>query len=276
MMSDQRPFGRMISRLKSLAALAIPVLAGIAYLWFGQAPLNYVTINAAALAIGLVVILLPPIEIKPRARRVVIAVALILLFVPLATGPFLNGIARWLPLGPFQLHAGALVFPALAVLIARETDYAPPILLVALFAAFMQPDAATGFAVMFTAVGLYNATRDWRLVPVAGVAFLATLIASFRGHLPAQPFVERVLIQLTLETPLAGIALMVALIAGFFIMTHVIQAPKAERHALAGALFGFSLAAMLSNYPSVLIGYGAAPIIGFGVALALARQTPSG
>ena len=48
------------------------------------------------------------------------------------------------------------------------------------------------------------------------------------------------------------------------------------RHALAGSLFGFSLAAIVSNYPSVLIGYGAAPIIGYGLALALADHTPSG
>ncbi|WFL76685.1 hypothetical protein P7228_11840 [Altererythrobacter arenosus] len=266
----------MSPRITAVAALAVPVLAGIAYLWFYGAPASYPVINAVALAIGMAAILLPPLAIGSRARRTIIVVLLLLLFVPLATGPHLNGIARWLPLGPFQLHAGTLVLPSLAVLAARETDYAPPILLAALLAAFAQPDAATGFAVMFTAVGLYNATRDWRLVPVAGVAFLATLIAGFRGELPAQPFVERLLMRLALEAPLIALALLAALLAGFFMTAHSLSAPKAERHALAGALFGFSLAALLSNYPSVLIGYGAAPIIGFGAALALARQTPSG
>ena len=46
------------------------------------------------------------------------------------------------------------------MLAARDDDYAPPILLAALLAASLQPDAATGLAVMLAAVGLYNATRE--------------------------------------------------------------------------------------------------------------------
>ena len=42
---------------------------------------------------------------------------------------------------------------------------------------------------------------------------------------------------------------------------------------LATMRVGFSLAAIVSNYPSVLIGYGAAPILGYGLALALAQHT---
>ncbi|MEZ5682087.1 MAG: hypothetical protein R3E14_12430 [Erythrobacter sp.] len=266
----------MSGRLAAAIALGLPVLAGIAYLWFGGAPPAYPVINAAALALGLGVLLLPPIDPGVRTRRVAIFLMLALLFVPLATGPHISGIARWLPLGPFQLHAGSLLLPSLTVLAAREREYAPPILLTALLAAFVQPDAATGYAVMFSAVGLYIATSDWRLVPVVAIAFLASLIAGFRGELPAQAFVERVLIQLAFDAPLVGLALLLALLGGFFTMVHALHTPRPERHALAGALFGFSLAALVSNYPSVLIGYGAAPIIGFGAALSLARHTPSG
>lgn len=49
----------------------------------------------------------------------------------------------------------------------------------------------------------------------------------------------------------------------------------AQRHALAGTLFGFSLAAVLSNYPSALIGYGAAPIVGFAIALSQIERAES-
>ncbi|MEE3218199.1 MAG: hypothetical protein VX247_07875, partial [Pseudomonadota bacterium] len=188
----------------------------------------------------------------------------------------LNGIARWLALGPVALHAGALALPALIVLAARDDDYAPPILLAALLAASLQPDAATGLAIMLAAVGLYNATRDWRLVPVAGIAFLASIIAGLRGELPAQPFVERVLVELAFHQPLAALGLGASLIAAFLLVAHALPAEMRVRHALAGSLFGFSLAAIVSNYPSVLIGYGAAPIIGYGLALALADHTPSG
>ena len=254
----------------SILSLALPVLAGIAYLKLAGAPSSYVAINAGALLLSGALILALPGPAGEKARRIASLALLALLFVPLATGPALDGIARWLPLGGFVLHSGALALPALAVLAARDEDYAPPILLAALLAASLQPDAALGLAVMFAAVGLYNATRDWRLVPVAGIAFFASMVAGLRGELPAQPFVERVLVRLAMETPIAAFGLALALLACFLLFAHALPAPKPVRHALAGSLFGFSLAALVSNYPSVLIGYGAAPIIGYGLALGLA------
>lgn len=260
----------MKARLPGLLALATPVLAGIAYLVLMGAPASYAAVNAAALGIAGLLVLLAPSLPDIRTRRVIAVVLIALLFVPLLTGPYINGIARWLPLGPFTLHSGALFLPALAVLAARDEDYAPPILLAALLAATLQPDAATGLAVMLAAVGLYNAGGDWRMVPVAGIAFFASLVAGLRGELPAQPFVERVLVHLAMTRPLAAFGLALALLASFLLMAHAIRAPKPVRHALAGSLFGFSLAALVSNYPSILIGYGAAPILGFGLAIGLA------
>ena len=74
----------------------------------------------------------------------------------------------------------------------------------------------------------------------------------------------------------SALALGGSLLAAFLLSAHALPAEMRVRHALAGSLFGFSLAATVSNYPSVLIGYGAAPIIGYGLALALADHTPSG
>ncbi|MBO6769262.1 MAG: hypothetical protein JJ901_13305 [Erythrobacter sp.] len=260
----------MRGRSPALIAIAIPVLAGIAYLWMMAAPLAYWAINAAALGLAAALVLTVPALQTAKARRILAVVLIALLFVPLLFGPHVNGIARWLPLGPFALHAGALFLPSIVVLAARDEDFAPPILLAALLAASLQPDAATGLAVMLAAVGLYNARGDWRLVPVAGIAFFASLVAGLRGELPAQPFVERVLVSLAFDQPLGALGLALALLASFFLMAHGIRAEKAVRHSLAGCLFGFSLAAVVSNYPSILIGYGAAPILGFGLAIGLA------
>lgn len=256
----------------SILSLALPVLAGIAFLALAGAPIFFCMINGLALLISAALILFLPAIDGAKTRRVLALVLIALLFAPLATGPHLNGIARWLPLGGVVLHAGALALPALAVLAARDEDYAPPILLIALLAALLQPDAALGLAVMMAAVGLYNATRDWRLVPVAGIALFASMLAGLRGELPAQPYVERVLVHLAMETPLAAFGLALALLACFLLVAHALPAIKPVRHALAGSLFGFSLAALVSNYPSVLIGYGAAPILGYGLALALSRR----
>lgn len=260
------------ANLSGLLALAIPVLAGIGCLWLLGAPSPYLLVNAAALLLGIVAIaLVPPIE-GEKAKRLVAVLLLALLIVPLLSGPDVNGIARWLPLGSFTLHAGMLVIPLLAVLAARDADYAAPILLAGIFAAFLQPDAASGLALTFAAMGLYNATRDWKVGVVAGTGFIATLVMWVRGELPAQPFVERVLVDTAMVSPLAALALFAALAGSFFLMLHALPASMAQRHALAGSLFGFSLAAVLSNYPSALIGYGAAPVLGYAFALSQCRR----
>lgn len=237
------------------------------------APTSYLAVNAGALVLATAWILFGEDPRTAKPRRVLMLVLLALLFVPLITGPHLNGIARWLPLGPFTLHAGALAFPALAVLAAREKDYVAPALLVALLAAFFQPDAALGFAVVFAAIGLHDTMRDWQLGLVVIVGFLASIMMALKGELPAQPYVERVLVDAAMVNPLLGLALFVALAGGFVLILRAVPLDRHARFALAGSLFGFSLMAILSNYPSVLIGYGAAPILGYGFALGLIERT---
>ncbi len=264
----------MRDRVLAMLALAIPVLAGLAYLFACDAPVSYLGVNAGALAMAALWIALARHNPSAIARRVVIGVLVLLLFVPLLSGPSLGGVARWLPLGPFQLHAGMLTVPLLAVLVGEEPDYAPGLLSIALFAAVLQPDMATGAALMLAAVGLYDATRDWRHGVFAIVAFTASLVAAVRGELPAQPFVERVIFLLARSEPLAALGLLAALIASFYLIIGALPGRAASRKALAGSLFGFSFAGLVSNYPSALIGYGAAPILGFGMALGLLASQP--
>lgn len=263
---------RLRHRLPALLALAVPVLAGLACMAAMGAPVRYLVINAAALGVALPWLLFGRMPGGGNAPRALILGLLALLFLPLVTGPHLNGIARWLPLGPFTLHAGALALPALAVLAAREQDYAPPILLAALLASSFQPDAALGFAIVGAAVGLHDAMRDWQVGGVVIVGFLASIMAALKGELPAQPFVERVLVDAAMLQPLLALVLFVALVAAFVLMLRAVPLSRDARFALAGSLFGFSLMAVLSNYPSVLIGYGAAPILGYGFALGLIER----
>ncbi|MFA6218193.1 MAG: hypothetical protein WC692_00245 [Erythrobacter sp.] len=259
----------MRARAAALLALLLPVVAGLLYLWRFGAPASYLVTNAAALAVGALPILRPPAP-GLAVRRAMVLVALAALFVPLATGPEILGIARWLRFGPVQLHAGMLFVPSLAVLAAQDEDYAPTILATALLAAALQPDMATGAALMLAGVGFYQDRRDWKYGVFVIVAFFAILVMTVRGELAAQPFVERVLHLLLFEAPLVALGLLATLLASFFLMLHAAPGSPLARRALAGTLFGFSIAAILSNYPSALIGYGAAPIIGFGLALGLA------
>ncbi|WP_133366783.1 hypothetical protein [Qipengyuania sediminis] len=251
----------------ALAALALPVAAGLCYLWLAGAPPSYLAVNGGALVLATLWIAVAPVPTTIRLRRTLIALILGLLFLPILTGPDVNGVTRWLPLGPFQLHAGMVVVPLLAVLLGEERELAPGLLSIALLAALLQPDMATGAALMLAAVGLYDATKDWRFGLFAVVAFTVSLVAAMHGELPAQPFVERVIATLARSEPVGALALLAGLLASFYLVIAALPGPIASRKALAGCLFGFVFAGTVSNYPSPLIGYGAAPILGFGLAL---------
>ena len=261
-------------RVPALLALIVPTLAGVAYLAAFGAPMSYVAINAGALLPGLAWIAFGRAPSTKTGNRIVMAVLLALFFAPLVTGPETVGVARWLPVGPFVLHSGALAFPALAVLAARQREDAALVLSLAVLAALFQPDAALGFAIVFAAAGLHDRTKDWSAGLVAIVGFLAAIAMALRGELPAQPFVERVLVDTAIAAPLVALGLFAALGIGFWHMLARVPLEPHSRFALAGSLFGFSLMAILSNYPSVLIGYGAAPILGYALALGLVPSAP--
>lgn len=262
--------GRLRTRLPALLALSIPVLAGLVFLHFAGAPQQYLLVNAGALAVGLVLATFLSAPVSPKARRVLVAVLVAGLFVPLVTGPDISGVARWLPIGLFHLHSGSLLLPAILVIAVRERDYSPPILLLCVFAGLLQPDAAIGFAIVFAAIGLHDVTRDWRMGLVCIFSFVAAIVMAVRGNPAPQNFVERVLVDaVEVSIPLA-LLLLFSLIASFFLILRAAPTSKPMRYMLAGSLFGFTILSIMNNYPSVLIGYGAAPILGYGLGLGLA------
>ena len=267
--------GRLGPRATAAAALALPVLALIAYMLRFDAPRSYLAIDAVSLIAALAWVAAGRAPDALRTRRILTAGLVLLLFVPLVTGPQLNGIARWLPLGPVNLHAGMFALPAITVLAARDVKYAPLVLSTVLLAALLQPDGGTGFAVTFATVGLYHVTRDWRFALLCIVSFFASLIATLDGELPPQPFVEHVLQDALATSPLAALALATALAVSFALMLFASPLEREARFALGGALFGFFIIALMNTYPYPLIGHGAAPILGFGLALGLVRrETP--
>ena len=263
-------------RLPSIAALAIPVMVGAAWMATSGAPSHYPLTNLAALALASLWTAFGRGPHTALSRHILLAALILIMLAVIAVGPAVEGlggqkIMRWFPLGPLNLHTGMIAVPPLVVLAARNRAMAAPMLLAGIGAAYLQPDAAAGFALTFAAIGIHHVTRDWKVAATAIIGFVASIRMALIGELPPQPFVERVFVDAAGQSPVLAILLVAALLTSFALLLFAIPFARDKRFGLAGALFGFTVIAAMNHYPTPLIGYGAAPIIGFGLALGLHR-----
>ena len=194
-----------------MAALAVPGVAGMAFLALGGAPVSYALVNLAALGLAAACIASGGVACGSRAR-LGLAVALVaVLALPVLTGPVIDGVARWIPLGPMALHAGMAAAPLLVVLASGDARRGPFLLVGAMIVTALQPDAATAFALFAAAIALAAATRErsWTLAAVIGAIALSSALL-VPGPRP-QIFVEGFVAYVWTMQPLAAPVLMLAL-----------------------------------------------------------------
>lgn len=264
-------------RQRGLATLPllVPGLAGLAYLALFGAPQNYVMINAGALAAGLVWVAFGRLPSSTIATRISAIALVALLALPVLTGPHIAGLSRWLTVGGFTLHVGLMVIPLIAVLAASDEQIGPYTVLAAMGVTVIQPDAASTMALTGAAFGLALAAHDRRAAVLGALGLLATAWASLSSNLSPQPFVERVIPDLWSTAPIAAVLLALSLVASLTLILRASGAARSAKFALAGSMAGFTLAALIGDYPTPLIGYGAASIIGLGLALPGLRRSRS-
>jgi cell division protein FtsW (lipid II flippase) len=250
--------------------LIICVLAGIANMAAGSAPPHYMAINAVALAAALAMIRFVPTIKTERAAIMASAFVLFALGLPLLIGPELEGVRRWIGLGPVQLHSGMFVLPMLFVLLPRlQSAHALAATAVASILISLQPDRASAIALLAGTGALLFAKRsapDAVQLLCAGLAVGVTIIRP--DVLEPVAFVENVLPDAWLKNRLLAAALAASLAA-------TVIMPAIGNRSLVpvtATLAGFAIASLTGAYPVPLIGYGAAAIIGFGLAIAAARQ----
>ncbi len=259
---------QLADRWRLTLPLLLPVLGGLAYLYGFGAPSRLIAINAGALVLALGWVLFGRVSEAPKVR-LVIAVALALgLFVPLVTGPNLGGVARWILAGPVVLHSGAFLLPLLVVLAASDVRRGPLLLGVATAALALQPDAATLLALALASTVLAISARSLLFALVGATAAALCALTFGAGSLAPQLYTEGVLAHVAWQSVAVAVALGLLLFVGpSWHWVGPKEVPGSEGHALAALLIGFGFMAMIGPFPFPLIGYGASPILGFGLAL---------
>ncbi|GAA0767394.1 hypothetical protein FHS52_001673 [Erythromicrobium ramosum] len=259
---------RAFDRWRLTLPLLLPSLGGLAYLYAFEAPTRLIAVNAGALALAVVWVLFGRLPAERNPRLVLASGAILALFLPLLTGPEMGGVARWLPAGPVSLHSGALLLPFVTIIAAQERAFGPALFAIAGAALALQPDAAALFALAAASAVLAWLHRSASFALVAAVAVSLSAITFGAGTLEPQTFTENVLPHAAERSALRAAAL--ALMLFVLPLWHLIifpQTQRAEGAALAALLVALGAMAVIAPFPYPLIGYGAAPILGFGLAL---------
>jgi hypothetical protein len=207
--------------------------------------------------------------------EILFGLASALLLAVLLVGIELDGVKRWLPLGPVHVQPALILAPLLLALAAsREGRHwrAMVLLPVGLIAA--QPDGATAIALaagvaMLMAATSWRSRKGWsqRRIAIAAGAFILAAISLIMAGMPTPPpvaFVEGT-VGIALLSGAPAMALHIVTIA-------LMLAALLSRHDPAGtslaAYLGVSvLAAIFMAFPMPVAGAGPSHLIGFGIAI---------
>lgn len=261
-------YARVFDRRRLALPLLFPTIGGLYYLWSYDAPARLLAVNAGALALALAWTMLGRLPTGRRLHLAIAAMAALALFLPLLIGPEVGGVRRWLPAGPVSLHSGALLLPLITVLAAREERLGPATFALAGVALVLQPDAAALAALAAASAVLAWLHRSAAYAAVATGGTALAVITFSAGTLEPQVFTENVLPHVAeLSWFKAGCLAILLFVVPLWHLVIDPQVRRSEGYALSALLVAFGAMAMIAPFPYPLIGYGASPILGFGLAL---------
>lgn len=265
----------------ALGATAI----GIAYLALAGAPPRTLAVQALAAVIGWLLYAAAGRGMpSPRNATMVTAAAL------LATallGTQLDGVARWVKLGPLLVEPSLILLPVAAVALARSRGALPVFsIVVAATALALQPDRAMAGSLLAATAVLAAIRRERATFAMLAAATGAFAVTLARGDtLAPQPFVEGVLAASWGASVLAGclVSMGLALLLAPALLGLRLGGDEEAAHFVFGAVWlAIVAASALGAYPTPVVGAGGSAIAGYFLSLAAldprfgARSRPVG
>jgi cell division protein FtsW (lipid II flippase) len=244
---------------------------------------------AGLVALGLAAALSRASSEAVRARAPWALVAGLLLAALTLASSGMDGVHRWVSLGPVRLHASSLASPAVLVgaaawLHAGRTVQAAAALLALQALHVLQPDA--GQATAFGAGGLVLLVAALQERKGAGAALAAVglgvgAVAAWTRPDPlgAVPHVERIVQLAWAQHAALGLAAVAALV--ILVLAPAGAAVRMRRNyavcgALAAYVLGTVVVPLLGDFPVPVMGFGVSPVLGIwlgvGVVAAVARS----
>lgn len=263
-------------RTIGVASAVAATFLGIFYLVAAGAPVRYVVVNLAALLLGLVAlggVDKTALRDRRSSGRAVLLLGISLLATALF-GASVDGASRWIWIGPLSVQVSFVVLPFMLVAFAGHRDQVGTAgIALAALALAIQPDRAMAGMLVLGLAALATARRDLFSVTALLAALAAFAVTLARpDHLPAVPFVDRILFTAFSVHPLAGAAILLGVcVLVLPAMAGGLQGPAHDgAYRVFGAIWiGSIAAAALGNYPTPVVGYGGSAILGYVLSLAV-------
>lgn len=258
-----------------LLAPVAPLTVGVITMVGGDVPTAHWALNVAAALLGVSIAAFAGLR-RARAKALGGAVgwgALLVVVALLgATLPTrgIEGVHRWLPLGPVQVHAGALLLPPLLVVLV-ESAWTTAVVgaFAVLVVLVLQPDAAQAAAFCAAWIGIVAARREKGAAAVIAVSVVLAGACLLRPDpLEPVPHVEGIVGMAAAQGPTLAVAALVSL--AVLPLAHALLLERLVGLTLATYTVGLLVAAWLGHHPVPVLGYGVSPILGYYGAVTIA------
>jgi cell division protein FtsW (lipid II flippase) len=262
----------------TLAGGIVAVATGMAVMVLGGAPSAYLAVNGGALVVGLVIA--SALTFVPLGWRWPSLAAALALLATAVWGIEMDGVHRWVMVGPLTIQPAFILLPALLCSYARSPD--SPMLgasmVVAAVAVSLQPDWSMALALAVISCNMLTALRNRLTIAVAGAALIAFATALFRGgDLPPVRFVEGVIVDgLTRGWPIIGGLILLGIAAVFapILLAGRVELPQQRSLVMFVQVWtSLLIASVIGPNPTPLLGYGASAIIGYFIAIVVLRPS---
>jgi len=179
--------------------------------------------------------------------------------------PGIEGVHRWLMLGPIQANLAALLLPA--AIVASASFALSPLAAVAIMAVLVaQPDASQATAFAVAAILIVRGRGGWGVVAGVAVAALAIMAWLRPDPLSPVPEVEGIMALAWAMSPalalLGGAALVASAVLPAVLAGREGSRTRTAAHALSAYLLLTMIAPAIGAFPVPLMGMGMSPIIG--------------
>jgi hypothetical protein len=274
-------------RLRDLATVcgAVATGMGLIYLSAAGAPAQLLTMNAAALVAGLVLVLSllgrEPMD-RPVVGPVTVAIGVILMLTA-ALGEEASGARRWASVAQVVLQPSLIGLPLLIVGFARSRDALTATgVVLAVVAMAWQPDRAMAATLVAGIGAVALMTRERLAIGLTGVALIGFAVACLQPDVvPPTPFVDRVYRTALSTGMVAGTAVWLG--TAVLLAPAVLGLARDRANRVIYAAFGATwltvvCAAIAGDYPTPLVGYGGSAIVGYllaTLALTLRERFPA-